>query len=118
MGAMAVDAFVVGPRFAVQHSEAAPADAFAPQLRRAVRSLLGQRGGTMLMRAWGSDAEVRIECSVADGEASVLVSTPDAELASAVRGMVGLVRHECARAGTALARVECIGPAQPLRPAA
>lgn len=122
--------FVIGPRFAIPVEEASARSPFATQLRRAVRSLVAQRGGLMLLRAWGSGADVRIECVLQGGAASLVLSTPDEDAAVAVRAHVARIVRESVRrreAGSggsvdtllAHARISCVGPAaRPLVPAA
>jgi hypothetical protein len=110
--------FVVGPRFEIP--VAAPVRASSrTQLRRAVRSLLGQRGGVMLMSAWGLGTEVRIECAVSGATTEIVVSTDDEATAALIRSLCDALSLECARCGCALARISCAGPApRPMLPAA
>jgi hypothetical protein len=88
------------------------------QVRRALRSLLGQRGGTMLLRAWDSGAEVRIDCEVSGASAVAAIRCAAEPCAGAIRAACDALLAECARCGCALARIECTGPARSLLPAA
>ena len=110
--------FVVGPRFEFPVTALVRAS-FRTQLRRAVRSLLGQRGGVMLMTAWGLGTGVRIECTVSGATTAIVVSTDDEVTASMIRSLCDALSLECARCGCALARISCAGPApRPMLPAA
>lgn len=107
---------MTGPR-----SDAHPAAAdplLVAQVRRALRSLLGQRGGTMLLHAWGSGAQLRVECEVAGASAAVTVACSDDAVASALDRGADELLSECVRCGCALARIRCAGPATALLPAA
>ena len=117
MGATAIRSSI-GPRFEVPGSVAPGAALLRTQVRRAIRSLVGQRGGTMLMHAWGSGAVIRIECSVSGAAAVVAVRCEDEAVAAVIRASGTMVSDECARCGCALARVECAGPASVALPAA
>ncbi len=108
----------VGPRFQVAGASAPEAALVRAQLRRAIRSLVGQRGGTMLMHAWGTGAVLRVECAVSGATASVAIRCEDESLAAVVRASTAMVEDECARCGCALVRVECAGPASAVLPAA
>jgi hypothetical protein len=108
----------VGPRFEVPGSVAPGAALVRAQVRRAIRSLVGQRGGTMLMHAWGSGAVVRVECVVSGATASVAIRCEDEVVAAVVRDAGVLFADECARCGCALARIEFAGPASAVLPAA
>lgn len=102
------------PRFEMPES-ACPArsDTDRLQLRRALRALLGQRGGAMLMTLHGGfrGVQLRMDCSVESGAAAVAITTADEAAAQLVRGSTELLRFECARCGYDLARVQCTGPA-------
>jgi hypothetical protein len=102
--------FVAGPRFQLPAQGAVGHALLQTQLRRAVRALIDQRGGVLLMRAWGTDASVRIECTVARATASIVLSTDNDETASVIRGMSDALTTECARRGCALARISCAMP--------
>jgi len=82
---------------------AAPIDA-SRHLQRAIRALLGQGGGTMLLRL-ACGADVRIDCAVAGATASirVLAAAPDAARA-VERGVHGIIDC-CRRRGRPLAEV-------------
>lgn len=108
----------IGPRFEVPGSVAPGAALLRAQVRRAIRSLVGQRGGTMLLHAWGSGAVVRIECSVAGATATIALRCEDESVAAVIRSSGPLLADECARCGCALARIECAGPASAALPAA
>ena len=108
----------VGPRFEVPASVPAPIAVLRAQLRRAVRSLIGQRGGTMLLHAWGSGAELRIECVVHGGAAELRISCDDEAVAVQLRFLAEGIATECARHGCVPSRIECVGPARKLQPAA
>lgn len=108
----------IGPRFEVPGSVAPGAALVRAQVRRAIRSLVGQRGGTMLMHAWGGGAVVRVECSVSGAAAVIAVRCEDEAVAAVIRAAGSMMAEECARCGCALARVECAGPAAAALPAA
>jgi hypothetical protein len=108
----------VGPRFEVPGSVPAPLSLLRAQLRRAVRSLIGQRGGTMLLHAWGSGAELRIECVVSAGTAELRIACDDEAVAVQLRMLAEAVATECVRHGCAPSRIECVGPARKIQPAA
>jgi hypothetical protein len=108
----------IGPRFDVTSIRSSADAPFAAQLRRALRSLLGQRGGTMLLHARGSGATVRIACEVSGASASAAIVCAEAADADAVRRSADALLAECARCGCALARIECVGPSHALLPAA
>ena len=114
MGSSVINPFVAGPRFQVPAQsplQGAAAEALLQaQLRRAVRALIDQRGGVLLMRTWGFDSTVRIECTVARATASIVLSTDNDETASVIRGMSDALTTECARRGCALARISCAMP--------
>jgi len=82
------------------------------QVARAVRALVGQRGGIMLLRPWGGGSTVRIECSLAGAVASVALRCEDERALPALRASVDGVRAACARGGCVLGHVETSGPAQ------
>ncbi|NBQ14146.1 MAG: hypothetical protein EBU31_05925 [Proteobacteria bacterium] len=108
MSVQLTSSFVIGPRFEMPISAPVRAS-FRTQLRRAVRSLLGQRGGVMLMSAWGLGTEVRIECTVSGATTEIVVSTDDEVTAAMIRSLcdarmcVGadLLRGSCAAADAA-----------------
>lgn len=107
-----------GPRIRIPDA-AVPSSCLRTQLRRAIRALIGQRGGTMLLAAWPTGASVRIDCAIAGATANVDIATNDDATAVAIRAVEDAVSTECARCGCALVRVSCTGPAaQPLKPAA
>jgi hypothetical protein len=108
----------IGPRFDVTALPASPDAPFAFQLRRALRSLLGQRGGTMLLHSRGSGATVRITCETSGASASASIACAEPADADAVRRCADALLAECARCGCALARIECVGPSRALLPAA
>ena len=114
MGSSVINPFVAGPRFQVPVQsplQGAAAEALLQaQLRRAVRALIDQRGGVLLMRTWGVESTVRIECTVARATASIVLSTDNDETASVIRGMSDALTTECARRGCALARISCAMP--------
>ena len=118
MSVQLISSFVIGPRF--EMPVAAPVRAsLRTQLRRAVRSLLGQRGGVMLMSAWGRGTAVRIDGAVAGATTEIVVSTDDEVTAVLIRSLCDALSLECARCGCALARISCAGPApRPMLPAA
>jgi len=118
MSVQLTSSFVIGPRFEMPISAPVRAS-FRTQLRRAVRSLLGQRGGVMLMTAWGLGTEVRIECTVSGATTEIVVSTDDEVTAAMIRSLCDALSLECAPCGCALARISCAGPApRPMQPAA
>lgn len=86
--------------------------ALRAQVARAVRALVGQRGGIMLLRPWGGGSTVRIECSLAGAVASVALRCEDERALPALRASVDGVRAACARGGCVLGHVETSGPAQ------
>lgn len=86
--------------------------ALRAQVVRAVRALVGQRGGIMLLRPWGGGSTVRIECSLAGSVASVALRCEDERALPALRASVDGVRAACARGGCVLGHVETSGPAQ------
>lgn len=88
----------------------------ASQARRAVRALLAQRGGTMLLRLWSGGAELRIDCTLAGRSAELAFSTRDDVVAAVLRALVPAFEAECARCGTPHARITCSAPTA--RPAA
>lgn len=108
----------IGPRFEVPASVPAPIGALRAQLRRAVRSLIGQRGGVMLLHAWGSGASMRIECGVQGAAAELRIACDDECAAAQVRSLAEVIGTECSRHGCKPARIECLGPALSLQPAA
>jgi hypothetical protein len=81
------------------------------RLRRALRSLVGQRGGVMLLTLDSFGAEVRIDCRISAAEVALELATDDADAAELLRGSFELLRTECARLGLALGRIGCAGPA-------
>jgi hypothetical protein len=88
----------------------------ASQARRAVRALLAQRGGTMLLRLWSGGAELRIDCALSGRQAEFVFSTCDEVVAAVLRALVPAFEAECVRCGAAHARITCSGPSA--RPAA
>ena len=88
----------------------------ASQARRAVRALLAQRGGTMLLRLWSGGAELRIDCTLAGRSADLAFATRDEVVSAVLRALAPAFESECARCGMAHARITCSGPAA--RPAA
>jgi hypothetical protein len=92
------------------------ASAVASQSRRALRALIAQRGGTMLLRLWSGGAELRIDCVMSGASAELAFSTRDDVVAAVLRALVPAFESECARCGVGHARVTCAGPAA--RPAA
>lgn len=92
------------------------ASAVASQARRALRVLLAQRGGTMLLRLWSGGAELRIDCAVTGSSADVTFSTRDDVVAAVLRALSPAFEAECSRCGATHARIACSGPAA--RPAA
>jgi hypothetical protein len=116
--------FIVGPRFAFPVPGASSQSPFARQLVRAVRSLIGQRGGVMLLRSWDSGADVRIECSFDGTSVSVVLLSAHDETAGALRAHAARIGRECSRSRGGSRRgqqvqVSCLGPVpQPLVPAA
>ena len=116
--------FIVGPRFAFPVQGASPQSPFARQLMRAVRSLIGQRGGVMLLRSWESGADVRIECSFEASSVAVVLVSAHEETADALRAHAARIGRECGRSRVESRRgqqvqVSCLGPVpQPLVPAA
>ena len=117
MGATAIRSSI-GPRFEVPGSVAPGAALLRTQVRRAIRSLVGQRGGTMLLHAWGSGEQLRIECEVAGASAAVTIACSDDAVAAALDRGADQLLSECVRCGCALARIRCAGPATVLLPAA
>ena len=111
---------VTAPRLDIEPvaRAAAHASLVVTQVRRALRSLLGQRGGTMLLRAWEGGGEVRIDCSVSGATAVADIECGDESCAAAIRAASVELQAECARRGCALAQIECRGPARSLMPAA
>lgn len=108
----------VGPRFEIPGSVPAPVAALRTQAVRAVRSLIGQRGGAMLLRAWGSGAELRIDCAIDGRSVALRVTCGDEAIAAQVRSLAGTIATECARHGCTPSRIECLGPVRSLQPAA
>lgn len=109
--------FVVGPRFSIPLG--GESSLLAMQLQRGVRTLVGQRGGVLLMHAWGIGTNIRMECEVSGAFVSLLVVTDDDETAALMRVSTRMLEQTCARCGYGLARVSCAGPAsQPMQPAA
>ena len=108
----------VGPRFEVGSPWGREHATLLRQVRRALRSLLGQRGGTMLLHAWGSGEQLRIECEVAGASAAVTIACSDDALAAALDRGADQLLSECVRCGCAPARIRCAGPATVLLPAA
>ncbi|MFM8697958.1 MAG: hypothetical protein ACKOTD_07495 [Phycisphaerales bacterium] len=92
------------------------AAAVASQARRAVRALLAQRGGTMLLRLWSGGAELRIDCTWSGRSAELVFATRDEVVAAVLRALAPAFESECARCGIVHARITCSGPAA--RPAA
>lgn len=85
-------------------------DADVRHVRRAVRALLRQMGGTMIVQLRGCGAVVRMECSLQDGVALFVArSSSDAGMAVVVRSKLG-VDAECTRAGCELQRLESSAP--------
>ena len=81
------------PRFELADPASGAVRADRLRLRRGVRSLVGQRGGVMLLTLASVGAEVRIDCRMARAGVSLELAT------------------ECARLGLALDRIACAGPA-------
>ena len=108
----------IGPRFEVPGSVPAPVGALRAQLLRAVRSLIGQRGGVMLLHAWGSGASMRIDCAVQGATAELRIACDDECVAAQLRSLAEVVGTECSRHGCKPSRIECLGPARSLQPAA
>lgn len=108
----------VGPRFEIPGSVPVPLAALRAQAVRAVRSLIGQRGGTMLLRAWGSGAEVRIDCAIDGPSVALRITCGDEALSVQLRSLAATIATECARHGCAPSRIECLGPMRSLQPAA
>ena len=107
----------------VRHGRAPVARAMVPQAavvasqaRRAVRALLAQRGGTMLLRLWSGGAELRIDCAWSGRSAELVFATRDEVVAAVLRALAPAFESECARCGIVHARITCSGPAA--RPAA
>ncbi|MFM8873628.1 MAG: hypothetical protein ACKOJI_09810 [Phycisphaerales bacterium] len=92
------------------------AAAVASQARRAVRALLAQRGGTMLLTLWSGGAELRIDCTWSGRSAELVFATRDEVVAAVLRALAPAFESECARCGIVHARITCSGPAA--RPAA
>lgn len=111
---MEVLAGIQGVGTTVREAPAAGVDmrALMAQVARAVRALVGQRGGIMLLRPWGGGATVRIECSFAGAVASVVLRCEDERALPALRASVDGVRAACARGGCVLGHVEANGPMQ------
>jgi hypothetical protein len=86
----------------------------ALQLRRAVRVLLRQRGGTMLTTLPACGVKLRVECTLASRGASIDVSceaTVTAEDVDMIARFAPAVRMECDRARCRMDRFECAVPA-------
>ncbi len=111
---MEVLAGIQGVGTMVREAPAAGVDtrALRAQVARAVRALVGQRGGIMLLRPWGGGSTVRIECSLAGAVASVALRCEDERALPALRASVEGVRAACARGGCVLGHVEASSPAQ------
>ena len=92
------------------------AAAVASQARRALRALLAQRGGTMLLHLWSGGAQLRIDCALSGPSAELVFSTRDDVVAAVLRALAPAFEAECARCGVRHARITCSGPAA--RPAA
>lgn len=99
------------PRFELSDPASAAVRADRLRLRRAVRSLVGQRGGVMLLTLGALGAEVRIDCRMGRAEVALELATDRADAAEFLRGSFDLLRLECARLGLALDRIACAGPA-------
>jgi hypothetical protein len=108
----------VGPRFEIPESVPAPIAAVRAQVVRAVRSLIGQRGGIMLLRTWGSGGEVRIVCAIDGPSLALRITCGDETVAGQVRSLAGTIANECARHGCTPSHIECLGPMRSLQPAA
>ena len=107
-----------GPRFEIPDTVPAPVAALRAQAVRAVRSLIGQRGGIMLLRAWGSGAELRIDCAFDGPSVALRITCGDEAVAAQVRSLAGAIATACARHGCTPSRIECLGPLRSLQPAA
>lgn len=99
------------PRFELADPASAAVRADRLRLRRGVRSLVGQRGGVMLLVLASVGAEVRIDCRMARPGVSLELATDCAEASELLRGSFELLRTECARLGLSLDRIACAGPA-------
>ena len=99
------------PRFELSDPASGAVRADRLRLRRGVPSLVGQRGGVMLLTLASVGAEVRIDCRMARAGVSLELATDCAEAAELLRGSFELLRTECARLGLALDRIACAGPA-------
>ncbi len=86
--------------------------ALVAQIGRAVRALVAQRGGIMLLRPWGGGATVRVECTLSGSVATVVMRCEDDRALPALRSSTERVRAACARGGCVLGDVEASGPAQ------
>jgi hypothetical protein len=83
------------------------------QIRRAVRTLLRQQGGTVLARLAVCHATVRIECRFGGGHAFMNAHASNDVGAAALQLAQGAVRAECQRVGRQLLQWECSGRSQP-----
>lgn len=111
--------FRAGPRFRLVDSAPGPVPALPAQLRRALRILLRQGGGVMLLHACTTGASVRLDCSVSGSRATLELGTADEPTSAALRSACDGLVLDAAHLGVALVRVSCAGPAsQPLLPAA
>lgn len=99
------------PRFELADPASSAVRADRLRLRRGVRSLVGQRGGVMLLTLASVAAEVRIDCRLARAGVSLELSTECAGAAELLRGSFEVLRTECARLGISLDRIACAGPA-------
>ncbi len=86
--------------------------ALVSQVARAMRELVGQRGGIMLLRPWGGGSTVRVECALNGSVASVVLRCEDERALPALRSSFDGVRAACARGGCVLGALEALGPAQ------
>lgn len=77
------------------------------RLRRALRALLRQRGGSMVMRLPACGAPVRMDCSLDGCLAAVVIRSGTATVHSIAQMAFAALQAECARAGYRDAAIEC-----------